>query len=140
MNDSLADSAAWRALQDDEADAFVASADATVAEADRAKFAASRCFQALVNRYGDDEARAAFKAALKARKMTKGEAMNLMMRAMQKALKEKGAPNPTAFVRDLFSGDGPFGEGRKPASVVRRLRPSRQTKKAKTKSSTDKEG
>ena len=133
MSDDQSGSDAWRALQDYEADAFVASADATVAEADRAKFAAHRCLEALRRRYGRDEARAAFKAALKEREMTKGEATNLVMHAIHEVLKEKGVPNPTAFVRDLFSGDGPFGEGRKPASVVRRLRPSRQTKKSKPK-------
>ena len=125
------ESQAVRDLQDDEADAFVASKDAIIREEYRDFIAARRVFSAIFKRSGEAGARAAFEAVLKEPKLTKGHAMNLMMHSLHDMLKADGVSNPTDLVARLFSGTGPLG-GRDYESAVRRLRPSRQTKRMKS--------
>ena len=122
------ESQAARDLQDEEADAFVSSKDDIIREEFRDFIAARRVFSAISKRSGEAGARAAFRAVLSGPNFTKGQVMNLMMRSVHDVLKADGVSDPTARVAKLFSGKGPLGGGRKAASVVRRLRPSRQTK------------
>jgi hypothetical protein len=120
--------AGWRDLIDHEADAFAASGDGLIVEGRRAEHAARRLFGALARRYGTDAARGAFKVAAEPSTRTPRQAIKALMEATHDVLRAEGTPSPTATVARLFSGDGPLGQGRKPASVVRAVRPTRRSK------------